>query len=117
MTTVIPGGSPSVVFNRDGVRITSLTATVSSLPPAAIVRHSATTVALVSAINTDDHVILPADAELGDTVEVYFSGSFASVVPDSGSQINGNGTDIAVHVLSAIFRKVSATQWYGPSVA
>lgn len=118
MTVVDPGGTPTPVYNQDGVTIAAITATASPGSPTPIVSYSVTTVVLVTATNTSDAVILPSSAQIGDVVEIGVSSGngFATVVPDSGSEINGNGTNVGVHIRSGILRKLSATKWYGPVV-
>lgn len=115
LTVIDPDGSPSVVYNRDGTTISSYIASVSTDPPTPIVRHSSVTVAHVTASANTDHMIMPADAEIGDVVEIYVSSGGLGAIhvqPDSGSQLNDSGTDVAINIFTARIRKVTSTNWY-----
>ncbi len=121
MTTITdPGGTPSVIYNRDGITIDTMVGGVSPAEADAvpIVSYGArTTVVLVSSPNgrADSAVSLPADSEIGDVVEMY--GVYTTLVgrmrpsvwPHSGDTIatRVGGPSMA----AAIFRKVTSTDW------
>jgi len=119
MTTVVdPSGSPTIIFNRGGATISSIEAAQPGADASAateIPRYSEVTVALVSApTSTSRWVRLPADAEIGDTVEVHYvrdNGSVSDLVvfaPD-GETIGVSNSRTAA---DGTFRKTSATGWW-----
>jgi hypothetical protein len=119
-TTTDPGGSPAVIYNRSGVTIDTIVGGVSPAEADAvpIVRYGAHTVVLVSSPNgrSDSPVSLPADAEIGDVVEVY--GVYTTLVgrvtpyvwPQSGGSI-ATRPGGAPSSPAAIFRKVTSDDW------
>ena len=115
MTTVVdPAGTPSVTFNLSGVAIVSVTpGPVNNATTAGVIQHFAgETVALAASTVTDSSVIFASDFEVGDVVEVYSNGSaILKLFPASGETINlTGGVTIASHC-SAIFRKISSSDW------
>ena len=132
MTTVVdPSGTPVPVYNRSGTTIVTVNGgpTVSSTAGSAIGDDgtpipsvSQTTIVLAVSAPYDGHhnivFRLPADAEIGDVVEVYrFSGENPVVFPNAGEAIGslaastGTNTGVGVSAASASFRKISSTQW------
>lgn len=123
VTVVDPSGSPTIVYNRDGVTISSLTGGVSgsSSDAVAIVRYSQSTVVLVQTPNSNASpaLSLPSDAEVGDVVEVYGLYNAATtgrvtpnVYPNSGETVNFKFTSTdGIAYTFARFRKVAATEW------
>lgn len=117
MTTIIdPTNSPVIVYNRSGVMIVDVIGNGGNQGSATEIPHvSGTTVAKVTAVLGNTAVILPDNAEIGDTVEVYSldesSRLPATVFPPSGERINQVVADASVDVYGGIFRKLSTTRW------
>lgn len=121
MTVLNPAGTPTIVYNRDGTTIESVTAAGTDQGSAAsIPRSSGWTVVMVSIPDSSDQcVVLPSTAEIGDVFEIYRisgGGTELSVFPPSGGKISALSTDTAVTVvLGGIFRFVGSCQWGGMS--
>lgn len=111
MPTIIdPDGTPVVIYNREDVTVASITAAPST--PTAIPHHSRYTIVRVGLPTGNWGVQLPADAEVGDVVELYAQANNTLVVyPDSGSQINFQGVDTSLTIRCGIFRKVADNNW------
>jgi hypothetical protein len=135
MTTVVdPLGTPTVIYNRSGTAIVTMMggtafngAAGNDAPP--ITRVSQVTVVLVETsvvpgVGYNIYARLPADAEIGDVVEVYAPPPQATnprVFPNVGESIVprpvSTGTNYAAgcdvdFVRGGIaFRKVSSTLW------
>ena len=133
-------GTTTVVHNRSGKTIQTVTPTGSTAATAAqISHHSQHDIVFVppqletegvgpggivpSSINTG--VMLPADAEIGDVVEVYALPTSSPPVTDpvtvyaqpttylpSGNTLNGGSASSGVGI--GKFLKVSATNWINP---
>lgn len=114
-TTVSPGSSPTVVYNRDGTTLDTLAATGDEGSGGAqIVRYTGTTVVLASTSSGETAVILPHDAEIGDVVEVLCVGpsEALSVVPHSGDSFYGGVSAANFNPgAAALFRYVAANKW------
>lgn len=111
MTTVVdPSGTPEPIYNRSGTTISELTAgTTSPFAPAPIVRHTGTTIVLVTTVSSGDqtYVTLPDDADVGDVVEVHCMGAVGvNVLVPTGGPLDIVG---AAPNHSIVFRKISAT--------
>lgn len=114
MTTIInPAGSPTIVYNKSGTTIVSVTANGETQADAtSIPRLSGVTVANVTLPDSSNlSVKLPSDAEIGDVVEVYGPGF--NVFPESGSTIVGGFVNDKIVPLQngLIFRKLGPTLW------
>ena len=119
MTTVIdPAGTPIVVYSRSGKTIYDLEVpVVDPVVPVAIARYSETTVVIIDTEegNPRPSVELPADAEIGDVVEIYVKDDVSNtdtvtIVPPAGETFVA--TDITANRLVwRIFRKLTATRW------
>jgi len=111
MTTVVdPGGTPDVIYNREGVTVVPLVATFPN--PAPIPHYSRCTVVRVILPTGNYGVQLPEDAQVGDTVELYAqANNTLAVYPESGGQINFQGIDSALTIRCGIFRKVDDGNW------
>lgn len=102
------------------VEIVSVTATISP-SVADIVAETGWTVALVTAasgdpLSTERLVRLPADAEIGDVVELYRDATVAAtieVLPPSGESLLNPVThlNLTANHGGAFFRKVAVDQW------
>jgi hypothetical protein len=111
MTTVVdPFGTPVPIYNRSGATIIELTAgTASPFDPTPIIRHTGTTIALVTTISSGDqtYVTLPDDADIGDLVEVHCMGAVAvNVLVPTGGPLDSVE---AAPNHSVVFRKTSST--------
>jgi hypothetical protein len=113
MTTVVsPASSPIVVYNRDGTTIDSLTSAGSTQGDAApIVKYAGWTVVMVTSAGSGTGVIMPANADVGDLVEIHGDGEI-NLYPDSGSQIQGAGADNPITCEYGLFRKTGVSDWY-----
>jgi hypothetical protein len=113
VTVVSPGSSPVPVYNRSGVTVDSLAATgTDKAGGASIVRYAGTTVVVVSTSTDNNAVVLPTDAETGDVVEVFTSGSPLSVFVFAGGSDAILGVSTYVIVSSgASFRKIADGSW------
>lgn len=114
MATVLsPSSSPSVFYNGSGVTIDNITAAGSTQADAtAIVRFSGCTVLMLYSDDTSKGIKLPADANVGDLVEIHAIGYSAKTYPPSGESISGYAADAPYPGLNdVIYRKVSATNW------
>lgn len=115
MTTVVdPLGTPSPIYNRNGVTIVNVAAGGSGQSDATpIPAVSGHTVALVG--GSGGGVLLPSGSDIGDVVEVYIvpPDNEARVFPASGETLNsGVQPNIALTVsLGGYFRKTSSTNW------
>ena len=106
MTTVIdPTRTPIPVYNRSGTTIVEVSGGSSPTP---IPHISGTTIVLLD-MSTGNKVELPANAEIGDTIEVYrTSGSPGDAYTPTGETfVRGSN----VEYFDGIYRKVSDTQW------
>lgn len=114
MTTIIdPSGSPSPVYNRSGTTVMTVVANGTTLGSATpIPYYSGETIVRIEASDDPRHtaVVLPDDAEIGDTVEAYATGYPAAVFAPTGTTII-TSTQKQVTDDGARFRKVSATRW------
>lgn len=97
VTITDPSGTPSVVYNQDGTTISTLTASgTTQATAAAITRYSGRTIVIVTAASSQQGVILPSDADVGDIIEVYPSKTSTLelfVWPNSGASIGPGGTN------------------------
>jgi hypothetical protein len=112
MTILNPSGTPTIVYNRDGMTIASITAAGSTQGTAtAIVRYSGVTAVVVDYGGDNSHgVILPSSAEIGDTVMVSCPYQ-CRLYPDSGSSIDANSTDQSVSVTALMWVRTGSTLW------
>lgn len=114
MTTVTtPGGTPTVIYNREGATIDSITAAGSTQGTAtAITRYSALTIVVVDNNGSSSNgCIMPSDAEIGDVVEVHNSQDGFRLYPESGGQIGASGTNSSVNAANSSFRRTASGQW------
>jgi len=143
MTTVIdPLGTPSVIFNRSGTSIMTIAAGLVTSPTAndapeipSVCGHMIVLVSTIFRQGLDDSFVirLPADAEIGDGIEVYPQAATAIplalpakvLVPVGNTLYNptlptavGQNNDPGYHVSAGggtapgvLFRKVSSTNW------
>jgi hypothetical protein len=114
MTIVVdPGGTPSIIYNRDGTTISSLASAGTNQSTAAqIVRYSGWDIVLVT-YNAGAGVKLPSNSEIGDIVELHLDvvGLGIECYPESGAQINFNGANSSFAFSQMLFRKVAAGSW------
>jgi hypothetical protein len=121
MTTVLnPASSPTIIYNKGGRNIQSITVNPSdgfvSIPYV-----SGETVCLVTLVGGvtigSDGVKLPSGCSIGDTVEIYVTnalggGSFIAELPTGEAMVyNGAGYTTADVGQAARFMKVSSTTW------
>lgn len=117
MTTVTdPGGTPVVIYNRDGVTIDSITAAGTNSASAAVIpRYCAHSVIIASsASGSGDGIRLSSSSEVGDVVEIYWDLNTGQglVYPPTGESINNAGSNVSSSAQRHLLRKVSATEWY-----
>lgn len=109
-------GQPAELAKRTGTAIVLVTTSASPT----LLRGAGNKTVLVTVTLADQDLLLPADADLGDVVEII-NGSAVQleIFPHSGGSIN-NGAPNAVLALagnattakaSHVLRKVSATHW------
>lgn len=117
MTTVLtPAGTPTVIYNRSGLTIDSITATGTVMASAAaIVRYTGHTVVLVSTPDSSNvGVVLPDDAEVGDVVEVHNIAPISqgmSVFVPSGQYMNDDLNGSRIHIVWGLYRLTAAGSW------
>jgi hypothetical protein len=119
MTVIDPAGTPTIVFNRDGTTIysMSLTGGVTQATAAPIVRYSQWTVVLLAPFNNTGGyaAILPSDSEIGDLIEVHTSVDVDSfqIYPEVGGQINNAGTNSPyVGAVRHILLRKTTSGWF-----
>lgn len=121
-TTIDPGGTPTVIYNRDGATITALNSAGSGQSSSTpIVRYTSTTIVVVTSTTspTQQGVRLPNDPEIGDVVETYHAGQLAGsagsfhVYPASGWYIGDQAVDVGIAIPScgAVFRYLGSSLW------
>lgn len=119
MTTIVdPSGTPTVIYNRFGTTIDLITATGTNQSTAAqIVRYSGWTIVLITT-SAGAGVKLPANAEVGDLVELHpdSGGGNFLVWPSSGDQIMYGGTNNADSGSHILYRYISANNWLRVSI-
>ncbi len=128
MVTVIdPLGTPTPVYNRAGVTIITMSAGTAADPCISegapeIPHPTGHTIALVGTdtAHTQQPIVLPSDAEIGDVVEVYHQPAVAGLAlfPPVGSSFgpsfpvnNGTGSGMYLDVNNVICRKVDGVTW------
>lgn len=117
MTVIYPSASVSVNYNRTARNLVSVTANGTNQTSATEIPSGYEwTIAVVSSSPGNTAVKFPADAEIGDAVEVHATGGGLLIFPPSGSSIG----DFSANVSSAlqpnngrIYRKVTSTNWRG----
>lgn len=111
MTTISdPLGTPTVVYNRAGTAIVELVFVGSSPPPVNIPRVCGHMVAVV--VDGWGALILPANAEIGDVVEIHTNTNQCTASPPAGETL-GVGTN-AVFITTDFgrwYRKVRSDHW------
>jgi hypothetical protein len=118
-TTLDPGGTPEVFYNRGGVAVVEVATAVGN-PSAPIPRYSGRTVALVTATGGNSaEVTLPASSDVGDVVEVFvvkpdsFTVTVFVVAPSGESVNNVSGGLVEVSTSQGmLFRKCSTDTWF-----
>lgn len=87
MTTIVdPLGTPSAVYNRDGTSIQEINAAGTTGSGATqLTTVSQFSIYLVFTDDDETGVKLPADAEVGDFIEIYKTGSPTIRLYDSGN--------------------------------
>ena len=120
-------GTPTPIYPREGTTIDQIDADEETQPTDIVTISSHAIVVVRAGVVSGDpnllkmNVRLPADAQIGDVVEIYPAGLPGSgfgqdpscwVYPHVGGRINERNTD-ALYVVESmrIFRKFSATQW------
>lgn len=116
MTVQNPSGSPTIVYNRDGTTIESVTAAGTTQGgAAAIPRASGCTVALCTPSVGNDSVIMPSGAEIGDVVEVYTTSNATNlnIWPQSGGSLGIAATNAALQIQEGgrMFRYIGSGKW------
>src|SRR6185503_15626172 len=115
MTTVTdPNGNPTVVFNRGGTAIVELIPAGSgndNSDAAAIPRVCGHTIAMAAAPTAGEGLVLPADAEVGDKVDVLGLGpEVLTIWADDGTVLNLDSLNISAS-RTASFVKVASNRW------
>jgi hypothetical protein len=118
ITVTDPAGTPTVVYNRDGTTIANIIPIAGPSAPAPIIRHSGWTVVLAHSTVGNYGISLPADAEIGDLVEVIYDppDNTVAIYADSGSTLDGNDSSTALILKRGLFRKVAASTWFSISL-
>lgn len=119
VTVSNPSGTPSIAYNRSGTTIVDVTAAGTTLAAATpIPSDSVVTVAVVTTAASNIAVSLPADADVGDIIEVcniHGGQSQIYVFPDSSSTwvlySTGDSQYAFACEYSAVFRKIASTVW------
>lgn len=112
-----PGGTPAVIYSRSGTTIDNVTATGTNQSTAApITRYCGWTIVMI-ATSGSAGVRLPANAEVGDLVELHAdSGGSFLVWPSSGDQIMYGGVNNADSGAHILYRYISTNNWLRVSV-
>lgn len=115
MTTIIdPLGNPVIVYNRDGTALIEMDAPSSSTTD--IPRVSGHTIAVVTVVGTGNaEVRLPADAEVGDVVEIYnTSDPWSPIIrAPTGETISTTNPDPTVsEQRGKLVRKLTGGRWF-----
>lgn len=109
-------GVPAEMAKRTGYAIVSVTTSASPT----LLRGAGNKTVLVTVAVAAQDLLLPADADLGDEVEVInVSANLLDLFPHSGGSINNGGPDAVLTLAgsvttakaSHVLRKVSATHW------
>lgn len=116
VTVSDPGGTPVVVYNNDGTTIDTIIAAGTNAGTATVIaRYSTRTVVMVNSGGIgNEGVRLPANAQVGDTVEIYWltnSGPTGFTYVDAGSSINETPA-ASLGTVRAIYRKTTSTDWF-----
>jgi len=113
MTTVVdPVGTPTIIYNRGGTTMQSVTATGTiKANYLQLQSYSEMSVFLVTTAQSEYGVLLPANSDVGDVVEIYrVAGSDSFHAFANGSDtINGSSSEI--NGTASHFLKVSSTDW------
>jgi hypothetical protein len=112
VTITAPSSNPTPTYNRSGVTIDTIAYNDSSAASTPIVRATGTTVVLVTGDLAGGFVTLPANAEVGDTVEIYPAegaeiGACTVLTPSSTVLINSYFTSGGV----GMYRLLSEGNW------
>lgn len=109
-------GEPAELAKRTGTEILSVTTGASPT----LLRGAGNKTVLVTVAIAAQDLLLPADAGLGDVVEVInVSNNSLDLLPHSGGSINNGAPDAALALAgnattakaSHVLRRVSATHW------
>ncbi len=110
-------GFPAEQALRAGVTVISVTTSATATQ----LKGPGNLVVLVTVASANQDVLLPANAETGDVVELYNVDGTDSfdILPQSGGTINNGATDAGLALAATsttaaagvIARKVSATNW------
>lgn len=116
-TIVNPSGTPTIIYNRSGTTIVTVTPTGnnSQAGAAAIPRSSGRTVALCAPSAGQNSVIMPSDAEVGDIVEVYTTSNATNlnVFPQSGGSLGLAGANASIPLQDSgrFLRYIGSSNW------
>lgn len=121
MTTVVnPGASPTVVYNRSGTTILTITGIGLTLIPFPIISERTVIQAFGDQTDSGNCALqLPVGADIGDSVEVYAQGVSGGYNPSitvtagAGETIQSNPAQVASNDGggSLLLRKLTSTNW------